>query len=128
MAELINSWRLSATLNWSQPTRGALPIASSYPFKSQIIRAESSIAGVSVRWYRAGYLRQSLSLSPLQETVSEIVPLNSQKNLILPLLAESYYLIFTPVQYLPAGLKIRLWEYTVPQPDAALLEQLKLMR
>lgn len=45
----------------------------------------------------------------------------------LPLLTNTYQLIFTPVTWLPAGLKVRFWEYT-GAVDEVLINELLLIQ
>lgn len=126
--QLIDSWQLTATLNYPEPTKLSLPISLAYQFQAQVIRTGTTIAGVPVRWRSAGYLQQTISLIPPEEPKSMRVPLNRQKIFVIPLLRDSYQLTFTPVVWLPEGLKLQIWEYTGPQPDSALMEQLSFMQ
>lgn len=125
--ELADSWNLITILNWASTTRGSVPTVIPHLFTAQVIRTGSTISGVPVRWYSAGYLSQTTSLIPAEEPKSVRVPLNRRKFFIMPLLRSTYELTFIPVPWLPAGLNLEIWEYAGPQPDAALMEQLKLM-
>lgn len=121
---LENKWRFVVTLNLGQPTNKVLPIALSHRFKNRIIRTEATINGVKATWRRAGYIRQVSSVISPNEITSRIVPLNTQKVFGLPLVSNPYQLIFTPVTWLPAGLKVRFWEYTGVVNEALITELL----
>lgn len=123
--KLANSWKLVGSFNWVGPTQKALPVTVRHNFTNNLIKTETSVTGVPARWYRAGYLRQVVNLVPAEETSSVVVPLNSRKVLPFPLLTNSYQLIFIPVDYLPSGLKLKVWEYT-GSVDAELLSQFYL--
>lgn len=123
---LENKWQFVTTLNLAQPTKKVLPIALSHRFKNRIIRIETIMSGVKPTWRRAGYIKQVSSVIPLVEISSFIVPLNTQKVFGLPLVTDTYQLIFTPVTWLPAGLKVRFWEYT-GVVDEALVNELLLI-
>lgn len=125
--KLANSWKLVGFFNWPQSTEKALPVTISHKFTNNLIRTETSVLGVPARWYRAGYLRQVISLVPAEEITSEVVPLNSRKVLAFPLLTDNYQLIFIPANYLPSGLKLKVWEYG-GLVDAELLNQLSLLK
>lgn len=121
---LTNSWRLAANFNWADTTKNSLPIASSYKFKSQIIKVESLSSSVPNKWRRAGYLYQTVSSIPIVETAALVVPLNRQKILAVPKLYENYSFIFTPVSWLKNGLRVKIWEYTGPAIEQEIMEQL----
>lgn len=67
------------------------------------------------------------SVVPAVEISSSVVPLNTQKIFTFGLVTDYYQLIFTPVSWLPAGLKVRLWEYT-GVVDQALINELLLIK
>lgn len=121
---LSNSWRLAASFNWSDTTKNSLPIASSYKFKSQIIKVESISSSVPIKWRRAGYLQQTVSTIPIVEITALVVPLNRQKIFAVPRLYNTYSFVFTPVSWLKNGLRVRLWEYTGPPIEREFMEQL----
>lgn len=121
---LENKWQFVTTLNLAQPTKKVLPIALSHRFKSRIIRTEATIGGVKATWRRAGYIKQMSSIIPPNEITSRKVPLNTQKIFGLPLVTNTYQLIFTPVAWLPAGMRVRFWEYTGITDDALINELL----
>lgn len=73
-------------------------------------------------------MQQVISVIPRDETDNLLVPLNTRKIYPVPLLATQYRFLFTPVRWLPAGLKLRLWEYTGPEPDPALMQELFLLK
>lgn len=124
---LENKWQFVITLNLGQPTNKVLPIALSHRFKSRIIRTEATVSSVKPTWRRAGYIKQMSSVFPSSEITSRMVPLNTQKVFGLPLVTNTYQLIFTPVTWLPAGLKVRFWEYT-GVIDEALISELLLIQ
>lgn len=126
MAELEDSWRAVATLKLRKVTREEMPFAFRHSFTSRIIRTEATVAGVPAHWRRAGYLSQAISTD--HESKSVVVPVNLQKIFVMPLLGDFYRLTFTPVQWLPKGLKLRLYEYTGPAPDDDLIKELLLLQ
>lgn len=124
---LANNWQFVVSLNLAQPTQKALPIALKHRFTSRIIRTETSLLGAKTTWRRAGYLKQMSSVIPAVEISSSVVPLNTQKVFAHSLVTDYYQLIFTPVSWLPAGLKVRFWEYT-GVVDQALINELLLIK
>ncbi len=128
MSTLVSSWRLATTLFLSKATEQEKSVAFPYRFNSRLIRTEATVQGIPEKWRRAGYLKQVISLVPSDETKDLVVPVNTRKIFVMPRLTSFYQLIFTPVSWLPAGLQLRISEYTGPEPDEALLKELMLMQ
>lgn len=126
---LANSWRLAGRLAWLDTTKQALPIALSFQFRSRLIRTDAKASGIPARWRRAGYLKVvSVVGVGGDELLNVTVPINTRKVFPMPRVTDFYQLIFQPVDYLPQGLQVWFYEYTGPEPDEKLFQELLLMQ
>lgn len=122
---LADSWRLASTLTWSDTSKNATAIASAVQFQARLIRTDAFSAGVPSRWRRSGYLRIVSRVGVGgDELANFVVPLNARKIFPIPRVTGFYQIEFRPVDYLASGLRLRLWAYTGPEPDADLLREL----
>lgn len=119
---LSDNWQLAVSRNWAVSGREISPFVVPYSFKSQIIRIEITVPNVPSTWRRAGYLQQTISLLPVIEISSKVIPINRQKIIAFPLLTNNYHLVFIPVRWIPVGLKLQVWEYR-GVVDSELLNQ-----
>ena len=126
---LTDSWRLVSTLNWTGSTQKTLPVALSAQLSSRIIRTKTRANGVPVNWYRAGYLKQvsSVGIGGF-ELGSFVVPLNAEKIFALTKITSFYQLTFTPVTWLPNGLKIQIYQYTGFESNEELVKEFLFLK